>query len=262
MDTHTVRAAFDTQIRRRTRGDEPGAIVEASPGVLRWLAPGTQTSCITWSGLDDDSADAVIAAQVRYFAARGTPVEWKLYDYDRPADLAQRLQAAGFVADDQELMLAADATAITSEVRLPDGVRLELVSDEAGVESMMAVHHLAYPEHPSAELGERLAGQLRAAPELVQMVVAMAGDEPVGAARVEFAQGTDFAGLWGGATVPAWRGRGIFRALVGYRAGLAAARGYRYLHVDALPASQPILRRLGFQPVAVTTPYIWTPPAR
>jgi len=94
------------------------------------------------------------------------------------------------------------------------------------------------------------------------MVVAMAGDQPVGAARVGFTPGTDFAGLWGGGTIPAWRGRGIFRALVGYRAGLAAARGYRYLQVDALPASRRILRRLGFQPVAVTTPYVWTPPAR
>ncbi len=237
-------------------------MVEASPGVLRWLAPGTQTSCITWSELTGDSADAVITAQVRYFAVRGTPVEWKLYDYDRPADLAQRLQAAGFVADDQELMLVAETSAIESKVRLPDGVRLELVGDDAGIEAMMAVHHLAFADHPSAELGERLAGQLRTAPELVQMVVAMAGDEPVGAARMEFAPGTDFAGLWGGGTIPAWRGRGIFRALVGYRVGLAAARGYRYLHVDALPASQRILRRLGFQPVAVTTPYIWAPPAR
>jgi len=261
VDTHTVRTAFDAQIRRRTLGDEPGAVVEASPGVLRWLAPGTQTSCITWSELTGDSADAVIAAQVRYFAARGTPVEWKLYDYDRPADLAQRLQAAGFVADDQELMLAAETSAIESEVRLPEGVRLELVSDEAGIEAMVAVHDLAFAGHPSAELGGRLAGLLRA-PELGQMVVAMAGDQPVGAARVGFTPGTDFAGLWGGGTVPAWRGRGIFRALVAYRAGLAAARGYRYLQVDALPASRPILQRLGFKPIASTTPYVWTPPAR
>ena len=85
-----MRAAFDAQIRRNTRAGEPGAVVEAGAGVLRWLAPGTQTSCITWSELTSDSADAVIAAQVRYFAARGTPVEWKLYDYDQPADLARR----------------------------------------------------------------------------------------------------------------------------------------------------------------------------
>jgi GNAT superfamily N-acetyltransferase len=262
VDTHAVRAAFDAQIRRKTRADEPGAVVEADAGVLRWLAPGTRTSCITWSELTRDSADAVIAAQVRYFAARGTPVEWKLYDYDQPADLAQRLLAAGFVADDEELMLVAESAAIDSDVRLPDGVRLDRVTDTAGVEAMVAVHDLAFAEHPSPELGERLVTQIREAPELVQMVVAMAGDEPVSAARVEFIPGTDFAGLWGGGTVPAWRGRGIFRALVAYRAGLAAARGYRYLQVDALPASRPILQRFGFKPVATTTPYVWTPPGR
>jgi GNAT superfamily N-acetyltransferase len=59
--------------------------------------------------------------------------------------------------------------------------------------------------------------------------------------------------------VPAWRSKGIFRALVGYRAGLAAARGYRYLQVDAMPMSRPILQRLGFQAVASTTPYMFRP---
>jgi len=261
VDTHAVRAAFDAQIRRNTRAGEQGAVVEADAGVLRWLAPGTQTSRITWSELTSGSADAVIAAQVRYFAARGTPVEWKLYDYDQPADLAQRLLAAGFVADDEELMLVAETAAIDSGVKLADGVRLNLVTGQVGVEAMMAVHDLAFAGHPSPGLGERLVTQLRDAPELVQMVVAMAGDEPVSAARAEFIPGTDFAGLWGGGTVPAWRGRGIFRALVAYRAGLAAARGYRYLQVDALPASRPILQRLGFKPVAATTPYVWTPQA-
>ena len=255
-------AAFDAQIRRNTRAGERGAVVEADAGVLRWLAPGTQTSRITWSELTSGSADAVIAAQVRYFAARGTPVEWKLYDYDQPSDLAQRLLAAGFAADDEELMLVAETAAIDSGVKLPDGVRLDLVTGQAGVEAMMAVRDLAFAGHLSAGLGERLVTQLREAPELGQMVVAMAGDEPVSAARVEFIPGTDFAGLWGGGTVPAWRGRGIFRALVAYRAGLAAARGYRYLQVDALPASRPILQRLGFKPAAATTPYVWTPPAR
>jgi GNAT superfamily N-acetyltransferase len=125
---------------------------------------------------------------------------------------------------------------------------------------MMKVHDLAFTDHPSPELEDRLRGQLRA--EQIRMVVAMAGDEPVSAARIEFVSGTDFAGLWGGGTVPAWRGKGIFKALVAYRAGLAAARGYRYLQVDALPTSRPILQRLGFEPVASTTPYVFTPSER
>ena len=260
MDIHAVRAAYDSQIRQKAAADEPGAIVEAEPGLLRWLAPGNQTSCIIWSQLTSGSADIAIAAQKRYFEARGTPVEWKYYDYDQPADLPQRLRAAGFEPEDEELMLVAETAAISHDVVLPDGIRLEPVTDEAGVDAMGTVHDLAFAE-PSPELLERLRDQLREAPDLLQMVVAMAGDEPVSAARVEFIPGTDFAGLWGGGTVPAWRGRGIFRALVAYRAGLAAERGYRYLQVDALPTSRPILQRLGFEPVASTTPYVFTPAA-
>jgi GNAT superfamily N-acetyltransferase len=67
---------------------------------------------------------------------------------------------------------------------------------------------------------------------------------------LEIRPGSQFAGLWGGATLAEWRGRGIYRALVARRAQLAAARGVRYLQVDASSDSSPILQRLGFQPLA------------
>jgi len=257
VDIDAVRAAFDAQIRRKADPDEPGAVIEADDGVLRWVAPGSETSCIIWSALTEETADAVIAAQKKYFTDRGTPVEWKYYDYDKPANLPARLVAAGFEPDDEEVMLVAETPAIDSRAVLPDGVRLVPVTDEAGLSAMIRVHDLAFADHPSPDLADRLRSQLGS--QHLQMVVALAGDEPVSAARVEFVAGTDFAGLWGGGTVPAWRGKGIFRALVAYRAGLAAARGYRYLQVDALPTSRPILQRLGFEPVARTTPYVFTP---
>jgi hypothetical protein len=47
-----------------------------------------------------------------------------------------------------------------------------------------------------------------------------------------------------------------------FGARLAAARGYRYLYVDASPDSQPILARLGFSRLARTTPYVWDPRAQ
>ncbi len=84
---------------------------------------------------------------------------------------------------------------------------------------------------------------------------------PLHASRIEFVPGTDFAGLWGGSTLAAWRGRGLYRATVAARARIAAARGVRYLQVDASADSAPILRRLGFLELTTTTPYIWTPPA-
>lgn len=78
---------------------------------------------------------------------------------------------------------------------------------------------------------------------------------------MRFPSGTDFVTLWGGATLPAWRGRGIYRALVARRASLAQERGRRYIEVDAFDDSRPILERPGFVAVTTTTPYVWTPPA-
>lgn len=90
-------------------------------------------------------------------------------------------------------------------------------------------------------------------------VVALAGDVPVSAARMELVPGTRFAGLWGGGTVESWRGRGIYRALVAHRARAAVERGYRYLQVDALATSRPILERLGFEPLTITQPHVYQP---
>lgn len=87
-------------------------------------------------------------------------------------------------------------------------------------------------------------------------MLALAGDVPVSAARMETHPGTDFASLWGGGTVAEWRGRGIYRSLVAFRTRIAAERGYRYLQVDASSMSRPILERLGFAALSTTTPYV------
>ena len=71
--------------------------------------------------------------------------------------------------------------------------------------------------------------------------------------------GAEFARLWGGSTLAAWRGRGIYRALAARRAALATAEGVRHLQVDASDDSLRILERLGFIAVTTTTPYVWTP---
>ncbi len=88
----------------------------------------------------------------------------------------------------------------------------------------------------------------------------MAGDRPVSSGRLELHHGTPFASIWGGGTLPGWRGRGIFRALVAHRARVAADAGFPWLQVDALPPSRPILARLGFVELGTTTP--WTPAGR
>jgi len=262
MNRAEVLAAFNRQVRQGTAPDGTGATFETDAHVVRRLAvPGLGGSTVLWSSLNESNADEVIAAQVKFFASRGEEFEWKLYSYDEPADLAARLIAAGFRPEEPEsLMIAAidEIIGALSVAELPPGIRLERVTDEAGVDRLIGVHELVFGGDES-ELRASLLAQLASAPETTDLVIAMAGDEPVSSARTDCVAGTEFAGLWGGGTLPQWRRRGIYRALVRYRAELAAARGYKYLTVDASDQSRPILERIGFERLATTTPYIRRP---
>jgi GNAT superfamily N-acetyltransferase len=261
-----LRAAFDAQIRRAGSASTDDQSAEGAaaasgpiPRIVRSVAAdGQGWSGITWSALDESCADAEIADQVSYFAQRGQSFEWKLYDYDQPADLAGRLLAAGFTPDEEETLMVAAVADVPTAAALPDGVRLRPVTGEAGVGLLIDVHEQVFGGDHS-RLRRSLLAQLETAPGQLAMVVAMADDQPVCSARIEFLPGTDFASLWGGGTLPAWRRKGIYRALVAYRAGLAAARGYRFLQVDASADSRPVLQHLGFVALARTTPYVWSP---
>lgn len=244
MDTAAVRTAYDDQVRRRAG---PGDRVEHEGEVIRTLGA---WNGIGWSALHPDRADAVIAAQVAWFRELGLPWEWKHHSHDALPDLPRRLLAAGFTAGEPEALLVAEAAALRLDVSPPDGVELVPVVDATGVDALVGVHDAVFGGDHSA-IGRTL---LRTGD--VEAVLAVAGGVPVSAGRIEFVPGTDFAGLWGGGTLPGWRGRGVFRALVAFRAARAVERGYRYLQVDATADSRPILLRLGFTELATTTPYL------
>ncbi|MGK4580716.1 GNAT family N-acetyltransferase [Kitasatospora sp. HPMI-4] len=260
MDTDATLAVFDQRMRQDAAPDGPGAVVERVDGVVRQTGGQHTWNAVLWSGLDEDTADAAIAAQVRHFGSLGVEFEWKHYSYDRPADLGDRLRAAGFVPEPAETLMVAEVGELPTEAEPPTGVSLVPMTDEAGIDLAIAVHEQVFGTDGSA-LRQRLLGQLAGDPESFVVVLAMAGGQPVCASRLEFYPGTGFAGLWGGGTLPEWRGRGIYRAMVAHRARLAAERGYRYLQVDASDQSRPILGRLGFAALATTTPYLWQPPA-
>ena len=150
--------------------------------------------------------------------------------------------------------MVAEASTLVSTLDTPPGVELRPVTDEAGVDASVAVHEAAFGT-PGRKLRHQMLAQLAGRPDTVVAVLATAGGEPVSAARMELHEGTGFASLWGGGTVPGWRGRGLYRALVAYRARIAADRGYSYLQVDASDQSRPILARLGFAELSVTRPF-------
>jgi GNAT superfamily N-acetyltransferase len=254
-------AAYDAQLRARTPERLPAGVqVERDGPLVRilGLGHGGFVGYRDLDGLEGAALDELIARQVRVFAERGERFEWKLHGHDLPADLPDRLLTMGFVPEEQETVVIALVADVAAEPRPPEGVALREVSERAELDRIEAMEAAVWQDD-HGWLAESLDAERAADPEAIAIVVAEVGDDAVCAGWVRFEGGSDFATLWGGATLPDWRGRGVYRATVAYRAGLAARRGFRYLQVDASDDSRPILERLGFVAVTTTTPFIWSP---
>jgi len=259
VEREALLAAFDAQARAAPPDPPPGVWHETDGPLVRVV--GQERGFISAprdTGARGADLDRLITRQRDYFAARGEAVEWKIYGYDEPADLPGRLRAAGFVPEDPETVVVALTTAIAAEPVLPDGVVLRQVTADEDMHRIAAMEARVWGADRGT--GEHLIREAAATPGDYIVLTAEAAGRVVAAGWLEMRPGSQFAGLWGGATLAEWRGRGIYRALVARRAQLAAARGVRYLQVDASSDSAPILQRLGFQALATTTPYVWTPP--
>jgi GNAT superfamily N-acetyltransferase len=254
--------AYDDQLRALIPDPlPPGEQVERDGPVLRFTGgPRGWVLYRDLAGLEGDELDELIARQVRVFAERGERFEWKLHGHDRPADLPARLRAAGFEPEELETVVIAPVADVAAAPSLPDGVSLREVTERHDLERIAALEEEVWRLEQSW-LAEMIESERAADPDAITVVVAEADEAVVCAAWIRFAAGTEFATLWGGATLPKWRGRGIYRATVAYRANLAAERGFRYLEVDASADSRSILERLGFVAVTTTTPYVWSPPS-
>jgi len=110
-------------------------------------------------------------------------------------------------------------------------------------------------------LAIQLRENLESQPDFWSIYVAYADGKPACAAWINFPTNSQFAGLWGGATLPKYREKGLYTAVVAARAQEAIQRGYRFLMVDASDMSRPILLKRGFQFLTYTTPLKWKNPA-
>jgi GNAT superfamily N-acetyltransferase len=261
LDPAALLAAYDSQLRGRVPEKPlPGVGYERDGPLLRFTGFGDQGWVVyrDLGGLQGAALDDLIERQVRVFAERGERFEWKYHGHDLPPDLPERLHAAGFRPEEQETVVIARVADIAGAPSPPDGVTLRGVTGRADLERIAAMEEAVWGDDHSW-LPDGLGKELSADPGGLSIVVAEGDGTVVCAAWMRYEHGTDFATLWGGATLPEWRGRGIYKATVAYRANLASERGFSLLEVDASDDSRPILERLGFVPVTTTTPYIWSP---
>lgn len=257
--------AYDEQLR--TDAETAGALAVTGLGPLLLATFAGGRGFVTYRDLDGADAPEVrrlVAAAVTHFEADPavTRVEWKTRGHDRAPDLHRALLDHGFTADEPESVMIGEARRLVVDVPLPPGVSLRRVVEERDVRAMCAMSAVAFGDPPAdaAEVAEDLLRRLSrvdGAADGMELWVAEHAGEVVSAGRLEPVPGTDFAGIWGGSTLPEWRGRGIYRALTAMRARSALRGGSTLVHSDSTEHSRPILERYGFVAVSTTTPYLW-----
>ena len=257
LDETTRRTLLDRLDDERRHLAYAGQSTHVGPLVTRNAAVDGQWHNVTAPHLTAADADATIAGEIAHHRARGKSFEWKVYAHDPLRDLRDRLARHGFAVGPLEAVLVYDLARPPVWANDLDICAVHRVRTLADVEIYSRVSSEIFGRAFTFE-GE-LAAAVRAGAQETRGYVAWHGDEPVSIGRLYTHPQSWFGGMYGGGTREEFRGRGFYRALVAARARDAIACGAKYLLVDALPTSRPILERLGFQHLTDTWACEWTP---
>lgn len=241
----------------------PGAEIQEQAQLARHSAPpfNPMFKGVWQSRLADREADDAIDECVAWFRQRNAPFAfWWVDPRATPADLGTRLQAHGFVPWEEHAPgMAADLTTLNDDLmlRVPEGYVQERVTDERGLHDFKAafVNGFEIPEWAGqAWVDATLAFDIERAPW--RCYVGRLNGTPV-ASNMLF-NGAGVASVFGVATVPEARGRGIGAAITLIAYAEARQLGYRHGVLFGTELGVPVYRRIGFRDVGATiSRYLW-----
>jgi len=258
-DATTYLHAYDEQLR--TDAETPSALSVTRHGPLRLVTFAGGRGFVTYRDLGGADADAIrdlVGVAIAHFGADDeiTRVEWKTRGHDEAPGLHDALVAHGFEPGEPEAIMIGPLGALADLGEVPEGVTVRRITTEGDVRAMSAMVDEAFGERVDARTADALLSRL-ARGDGTELWVAEVDGRMVSGGRLEPVPGTDFVGIWGGATLEAYRHRGIYRALTAARARSALAGGKTLVHSDSTEGSRPILERSGLVAVSTTTPYDW-----
>ena len=257
MNTEERRGILDLLDAERQTVIYPGVTRFADGEVVRDVSADGKSGEVVYSSCTEDEVDGVIRHQIRLARSERYELEWKVYGHDRPHCLGERLAAAGFVAGEREAFLVFHAS---NEALERFGVcrhDIRRVTDRDGLRAYQVVREEVSGRSCENEIA-RYGSLLEHYPDNMSVYVAYVGGEPAACGRIYFHDDSRFAGLYGGNTRERFRRRGLFTQMVAVRIREALGRGIVNICVDALPTSEPILRKGGFESVTHTQPFIFS----
>lgn len=258
MDKRALLDLFDQEQRIRIQYPDmrkemlPDA---GEPRIVRFTRPAPGMSFVLYSNLSEPDTDAAIEDQIAYFAAHELPFSWAVFDHDTPAGLGNRLVAHGFEADEREAVMVLDLETTPASLLQPVAADVRPITQTDELDDVIRVEEQVWGGD-FGWISERMGGHLEV-PGYLNIYVAYIGDEPACVGWIYFPSESQFANLRGGSTVPAYRQRGLYTALLAVRVQEARRRGRRYLVIDTSPMSRPIVTRQGFQLLTHAQDFNW-----
>jgi GNAT superfamily N-acetyltransferase len=238
---------FHKELRLETQMQ--GFLVEKTMHVIRHISQYGEKGFISFSNVNEENARGVIKQELNYFKELNQEFEWKVYSYDKPDSLRDMLEQEGFTIDSPEALMVMKIDEEHSFLANGAYDIVKEITDEKGIKEIIALEEAIWNES-QAELGERLWRDKQNDPTSLYLYGIYEDSQLVSAAWMYLETNSSFASLWGGSTLPLYRGKGYYSKLLAVRAQKAFESGHPYLTVDASPMSKPILEKHGFSCLA------------
>lgn len=258
MDRKTILALYDKE--QRIDIEYPDLYKEVTGDVVRFTGPAERHSSnfVLYSRLTDENAEEVIGEQIAFYGRYGLSFEWKVYDHDTPSDLHARLLMQGFKVRERDAIMALDIHAASPILLQPVEADVRRLSDPQQVKDLVALLETVW-QTDFTGLGQLLQEDLWKRPTYSSIYLAYVDDQPACAGWIQFTENSQFASLWGGTTLPQFRERGLYTAVMATRVQEAIRRGYSFLTIDASNMSRPIAEKYGFQLLTYAHACMWYP---
>lgn len=251
---HDLLTRYDQELRIDI--DYPDVRKESSPRLVRFVRPAPGMNYVSYSRLDENELDAVIEEQIAYFAPMPQPFSWHVCAHDQPANLKDRLLAHGFADDDDpDAVMVLNLQAVPAALLAPVDAGVRRLTEPDELDDVVTV--LAQVWGGDFDWFRPRVERHMAIPDYLSLYVAYVDGQPACSGWTYFHPHSQFASLYGGATVAGYRQRGLYTAVLAARAQEAIARGRRYLTTGASPMSRPILAGNGFEVLTFAYAYEW-----
>lgn len=218
------------------------------PGVALFTNPGAPPFNLAVIGnVPAEATAATLEDVVGHYHRLGLPARVRVTPLSRPSGWPERLASGGFsrLVEEEEQFMVRDGSPLEGG---PGRVSVRRVEDEAALGEFVRVQQAGW-ETPPDEDGRALRLAQRSLSEgLYVYCTAYLDGRAVGAASARFAE--CLTGLYGLATVPEARRRGVGTALVKHITAAGAGRGCLTAFLSVEPGSHAagLYRRLGFSP--------------